>query len=158
MCEVNCSDSHFGAVSPALTRIRVAKIEELGIDMAVSCLSCAEKPCLGCPTDALSVGQDGQIILDAELCGACGECIDACPVGAVSGSGGSPLFCDLCGGDPACVESCPTGALVDDRDTHVSLEAFMPFTGTPGQKRAHYVTSMAQPQREAWLAGRRVDG
>lgn len=158
MCEVICSDSHFGAVSPALTRIRVAKLEETGVDMAVSCLSCEEKPCLECPTDALSVGESRQIILDEQLCGSCGECIDACPVGAVGGSDGSPLFCDLCDGSPACVDSCPTGALIDDPDAPVSLEAFMRFTGNPAQKRANYVKTMAHSMRGAWLTGRRVDG
>ena len=35
MCEVVCSSHHFGAVSPALTRIKVAKLEEIGLDLAV---------------------------------------------------------------------------------------------------------------------------
>ena len=34
MCEVACSSGHFGAVSPALARIRVAKMDETGIDLA----------------------------------------------------------------------------------------------------------------------------
>ena len=59
MCEVACSAGHFGAVSPALARIRVAKLDEIGIDLAIACFSCTEKPCLECPTEALSVGAHG---------------------------------------------------------------------------------------------------
>ncbi|MFQ5749772.1 MAG: 4Fe-4S binding protein, partial [Planctomycetota bacterium] len=83
MCEVACSSFHFGAVSPALSRIRVAKLEEIGLDMAVACLSCEEKPCLECPTEALSLQADGTILLDPEDCTACGVCVEECPVGAV---------------------------------------------------------------------------
>ena len=66
MCEVSCSSNHFGAVSPALSRIRVAKLDEIGIDMAVACFSCVEKPCLACPTEALSVGTQGVVLLDPD--------------------------------------------------------------------------------------------
>ncbi len=152
-----CSGSHFGAISPALARIRVAKLEEIGIDMAVSCVGCAEKPCLACPVDALSVGEQGQINLDAELCSGCEECIDACPVGAIGLSDGLPLFCDLCGGSPSCVDDCPTGALAHRQDLTVSLKAFIPQTGNPAQKRANYVAVAGRPLRESWNSGRRVD-
>ena len=72
MCEVTCSSGHFGAVSPALARIRVAKMDETGIDLAIACFSCNEKPCLECPTEALSVGDRGEIVLDSDFCDACG--------------------------------------------------------------------------------------
>jgi Fe-S-cluster-containing hydrogenase component 2 len=80
MCEVACSAFHFGAVSPALSRIRVVKLEAIGIDAAIACLSCDERPCLECPTDALSVGTRGEILLDPDLCNACETCVEACPV------------------------------------------------------------------------------
>ena len=71
MCEVACSSFHFGAVSPALSRIRVAKLEETGIDMAIACVNCLEKPCLECPSQALSVSVDRGILLESDLCDAC---------------------------------------------------------------------------------------
>lgn len=157
MCEVACSAGHFGAVSPALARIRVAKLDEIGIDLAIACFSCMEKPCLECPTEALSVGSRGEIVLDEGFCDGCGLCFEACPVGAVGFYGDQPLFCDLCDGSPTCVEICPTGALSNLEDGGVSLAPFLEFQGSPGQKRARFATVKAEPLREAWAAGRRVD-
>lgn len=156
ICEVACSDGHFGAVSPALARIRVAKLDEIGIDLAIACFGCKEKPCLICPTDALSLGPQGQIVLDADYCDGCGLCYEACPVGAIGFHNDEPLFCDLCDGDPTCVGVCPTGALSDVEDEEVSLAPFMEYQGTPGQRRAKFARVQAVPVREEWAAGRRV--
>ncbi len=157
MCEVACGSFHFGAVSPALSRIRVAKLDETGIDMAVACLTCMEKPCLECPTNALRVGEKGQVILDEELCLACGECVEACPVGAVGFYDEQPLFCDLCNGELSCIEACPSGALSYEEDEETSLEAFLSSDGNPNQKRAHYARELGAPIREYWKNGGRVD-
>lgn len=157
MCEVACSAGHFGAVSPALARIRVAKLEEIGIDLAIACFSCLEKPCLECPTEALSVGAAGEIVLDEGFCDGCGICVEACPVGAIGFYEDQPLFCDLCDGSPTCVEICPTGALSNLADGEVSLASYLDFQGTPGQKRARFASAAARPLREEWAAGRRVD-
>jgi len=157
MCEVSCSSGHFGAVSPSLARIRVAKIDETGIDLAIACFSCTERPCLECPTEALSVGPMGQIVLDGDYCDGCGICFDACPVGAIGFYEEQPLFCDLCDGNPTCVQNCPSGALSNKEDEEVSLAAYMDFQGTPGQRRVHFANLLARPLREEWAAGRRVD-
>jgi Fe-S-cluster-containing hydrogenase component 2 len=157
ICEVACSSFHFGAVSPALSRIHVSKLEEIGIDMAVACFSCVEKPCLECPTEALAVGAKGEILLDENRCDLCGECIDACPVGAAGSEGAEPLFCNLCGGETICVDECPTGALSYRENEEVSLEAFMGKEGNANQKRAGYVHVQAKPIREVWMNGGRVD-
>lgn len=158
ICEVSCSAFHFGAVSPALSRIRVVKLEETGIDMAVACISCAEKPCIECPADALAVGAQGQITLVAELCTACEICVEACPVGAIGYHDDRPLFCDLCDGEVSCVTTCPSGALSHDQAVGVSLAAFAASAGSPTEKRGVYVEVQGAPLRDAWRAGRRVDG
>jgi len=159
MCEVSCSAGHYVGVSSELSRIRVAKMEGSGIDLAIACLSCLEKPCLECPTLALSVGSRGEIVLEEDDCINCRACYEACPVGAVGYHDDLPLFCDLCGdGPPACVEVCPTGALSNTEDIEISLRAFMGFDGKPGQKRANYATIESEPIREGWASGVRVDG
>ncbi len=158
MCEVACSSFHFGAVSPALSRIRVAKLEAIGIDMAVACLSCLEKPCLECPTDAATVGEKGEILLDEELCIGCGACVEACPIGAVGFYDEQALFCDLCDGAVVCVNLCPTSALsYRDEYRETSLEVFLQSEGNPNEKRAQYARVQGEPIREAWQTGRRID-
>ena len=157
MCEVVCSSVHFGAVSPALSRIRVAKLEDTGIDLAIACMSCTEKPCLECPTDALSVGAKGEIQLEVGLCNGCETCVEACPVGAVGFHDEEPLFCDLCDGVTSCVEVCPSGALSFRHDGKISLEDFLQVEGYPSERRVHYAAVQAAPMRERWKAGARVD-
>ncbi len=158
MCEVACSSFHFGAISPGLARIRVAKVEETGLNLAVACLSCAEKPCLKCPTDALSAGANGTILVDAGLCNACRLCVEACPVGAIGFHQDRPLFCDLCGGSAACVRVCPSGSLSFREDyREIPLAGFISSEGTPSQKRARYALVQGVPLRTAWKDGARME-
>lgn len=157
MCEVACSTHHFGAVSPVMSRIRVAKLEQTGIETAVACLSCTERYCLVCTTDALSVADNGVILLDADLCSACKLCMEACPIGAVGFYDDLPLFCDLCDGATPCVHVCPSGALTDRNGEEVSLAAFERSEGHEGQRRARFARVQGRPVRESWQSGRRVD-
>jgi carbon-monoxide dehydrogenase iron sulfur subunit len=158
MCEVACSTFHSGAVSPSLARIRVAKLEEVGLDLAVACLSCAEKTCLECPTEALSADGTGPIRLHEELCGGCKVCMDLCPIGTVGFYGGLPLFCDLCGGATSCVSACPSGALSYREDrVPISLKSFRLSIGNPSHKRAIYARACGESLRESWKKGARVD-
>jgi carbon-monoxide dehydrogenase iron sulfur subunit len=156
MCEVACSISHFGAVSPALSRIRVAKLEEIGIDVAIACVGCVEKPCLECSEDALTVGSSGQIVLDGSLCIGCEECAIRCPIGSVGYYRDEPLFCDLCDGAPSCVEVCPTDALVNDTASTPSLAPYMSSEGPAVQRRVRYAGVVSQEVRDRWLAGWRL--
>jgi anaerobic dimethyl sulfoxide reductase subunit B (iron-sulfur subunit) len=85
----------------------------------VHCFHCAEPACVaGCPTGAMALQADGWVQVDADLCIACGTCIEACPFGVVvMGAGGAAAKCDGCvdevarGWDPTCVRACPMRAL-----------------------------------------------
>jgi Fe-S-cluster-containing hydrogenase component 2 len=155
---VACSAHHFGAVSPALSRIRVAKLEDTGIELAIACMSCAEKPCLECPTGALSVTPQGAIALNRDCCNGCMVCRDACPVGAVGFVDGRPLFCDLCGGSVLCVTACPSRALADVATfRNVALAPYLPARGNPAERRARYTGTQGAELRGRWKNGARAE-
>ena len=116
-CEVACVAEHEGRFGTAAARIRVAKIDALGVDRPHVCRLCRRPPCVAaCPTQALTRDDDlGAVILDPDECIGCSACVDDCPFGMISlhRETGLPLVCNLCGGDPACVKRCATGAIVD---------------------------------------------
>ncbi len=115
-CEMACSYEHEREYSPALARIHVVKLEELGVDRPIVCSRCAKAPCAAvCPEKAIT--QDPQskaVSVKEEKCVGCGLCVEACVSGVIQlhPNRDIPLLCDLCGGDPECVKKCPTGALV----------------------------------------------
>jgi Fe-S-cluster-containing hydrogenase component 2 len=117
-CEVACVAFNEGGFGTAASRIHVTKIEALGIDQPHVCRLCDRAPCvIACPTGALyRDGTTGAVLLNADVCIGCAECVDACPFGVVTLHPriGQPLICDLCAGDPACVKRCATGALMFD--------------------------------------------
>jgi carbon-monoxide dehydrogenase iron sulfur subunit len=122
LCEVTCSFTHFRKMSPELSRIRILKEEEYGNHIIVMCSQCEEAPCIEvCPAEALARDTDsGTVILDADECTECGECTEACPIGAlfIINLADYPLKCDLCGdGDPECVQVCDRQALVVEETT-----------------------------------------
>jgi Fe-S-cluster-containing hydrogenase component 2 len=115
-CEVACVSHHEGRFGTAAARIRVTKIEPLGLDHPHVCRQCRRAPCAGaCPTGALIRDKvTGAILVHAKDCIGCSACVDACPFGAASlhPETGVAAICDLCQGDPACVKRCATGAIV----------------------------------------------
>ena len=114
-CEVACVARHDGLFGTSTSRIRVTKVEHVGIERPSICRQCADAPCVAsCPTTALSRDPiTSAILLDPDECLVCSACQDACVFGGVSvhPATGLPLICDLCDGDPACVKRCVTGAL-----------------------------------------------
>ena len=117
-CEVACVARHERRFGTATARIRVTKIESLGLDHPHVCRLCRRPPCVtACPTQALYKDEaTGAVLLRPDDCIGCSACVDACPFGmaALHPETGLPLICDLCGGDPACVKRCATGAIVYD--------------------------------------------
>lgn len=114
-CELACSFVSEGFFAPSLSRIRVIRMDEEGLDVPISCFHCDDAPCISvCPAHALRKNPDiGAVVLEQSLCIGCRLCISACPFGAIHyNSGRGVLYkCDLCGGEPECVKWCFTGAI-----------------------------------------------
>lgn len=119
-CEVACVAWHEGGFGTATARIRVTKLDHLGVDRPHVCRLCQPAPCVtACPTGALHRSKfpgTEVVLVQPDECIGCSACVDACPFGVATlhPATGLALICDLCGGNPACVQRCATGALVYD--------------------------------------------
>lgn len=94
---------------PEASRIRVFMYFP-GVEVPHFCSQCHDYPCVeACPEDALSIDEKtSAVLVDRDLCTACGLCINACPgsVPFLHPGDGKVAICDLCGGDPECVKVC----------------------------------------------------
>ena len=158
-CEVHCSFFHSGKIGRSGARIKVVKIEELGIDFPVVCQHCKERYCTKCPENAIEVGPLGQIIVSPTLCTACGICETLCPIGAIELYQEIPYVCDLCGGEPRCVKACTLDAIHYEPEVTeaVSLKGFKKGSGglKPVEKRLRYTVTCSQDLRDKWVSERR---
>jgi Fe-S-cluster-containing hydrogenase component 2 len=156
---VNCSFFHSGKIGRSGARIKVVKIEDIGIDYPVVCQQCRERYCTKCPEKAIQVDSLGQVIVSPTLCTACGTCEILCPIGAIELFEEIPLVCDLCGGDPRCVKACTLDAIHYDPEVTgaISLKDFKKSSRglNPEEKRLRYVIALSQELRDRWVAERR---
>ena len=77
----------------------------------VVCRACDDPPCARvCPTDALVPRKGGGVKVKEERCIGCGNCRDACALGAVfwDDENSKPMICVHCG---TCADFCPHGVL-----------------------------------------------
>lgn len=82
--------------------------------VVIVCRACPDPPCAKvCPTNALIRRKGGGVILNASACIGCGNCVEACPFGAIQWdvSLNKPVICAHCG---YCVDYCPHGVLALD--------------------------------------------
>ena len=126
MCEQVCSFTHHKIFNSSLSRIRVVTIESELIDHPLTCRLCSNPPCQKvCPTQAIDRSNSlGVNQVNEERCIGCGECVLACPFGAISIPRAEkfPISCDLCGGNPQCVQYCPMKVLAFISDEDLARE------------------------------------
>ncbi|MFQ5610568.1 MAG: 4Fe-4S dicluster domain-containing protein [Anaerolineae bacterium] len=130
LCSLACSLAKVAQADVKVARVRIVRHWPDYPDLNI-CRHwrCDSKACIdACPPEAIEL-EDGVLFIDPHLCTGCGECIPACPYGAIHMNelDWVAVACDLCGGAPACAPACPTGALVFE----ASLE--------PGRKGDSYV-------------------
>jgi Fe-S-cluster-containing hydrogenase component 2 len=158
-CEVHCSFFHSGKIGRSGARIKVVKIEDIGIDYPVVCQQCRERYCAKCPEKAIEIGSLGQVVVSPTLCTACGTCEVMCPIGAIELYEEIPLVCDLCGGDPRCIRACTLDAIHFEPDMTEAVNLKVYKKGSRGldseEKRLRYVLSSAKQLRQKWIAERR---
>ena len=94
------------------------KVARMFLPMA--CQHCEDAPCIkACPTAAIKKASGGSVIIDYERCCGHGECVDACPYGAIyiDPAANQAVKCHNCyhrvdeGMDPACASTCPSDAI-----------------------------------------------
>ncbi len=154
MCEVSCAFYHTGTTGRAKSRIKVINLYETGIDGPVVCQQCKERYCMDCPDNAMSIGENGQIIISHTVCSYCNKCVRSCPIGAIELFDDCYYVCDLCGGDPRCVKECTEGAIeyLPQESECVSLKDFKETSKSKNtsNKRSYYIMSLGQNIRKKW--------
>lgn len=114
-CELVCSFTHEGVFAPQLSRIRVVRFMDQGLNVPIVCVNCARPACVDvCPTGAVHIDRSVPVVrINEEECIGCGECVRACPFGAADFNDDKEVafMCDLCDGEPVCVANCIYGAL-----------------------------------------------
>ena len=124
-CEAACKQEH--GLGPHEYRNRVLWLEDRNVPvvdyLTVTCQQCERPACLrACPVVPKAISKDletGVVVVDETLCTGCGECVTACPYGAMGFDpvGHHAVKCDLCkdrrsrGETPACANACPGYAI-----------------------------------------------
>lgn len=97
-------------LSKSAIHIRSAGGFERGFVVTV-CRACPDPPCMKvCPTNALELRKLGGVILRAEKCIGCQNCVKACTIGAIfwDEASAKPVICVYCG---YCADFCAFSVL-----------------------------------------------
>ncbi len=111
-CELACSAKHEGVFNPQKARLRIIDhYTETGRETKLKSCTLCLECVEACPVEAIT--SNGKwLSLDDELCTGCEVCVDTCPEGVIHmKSDGLPAIPDLCQGNPYCVEWCPQKCL-----------------------------------------------
>jgi anaerobic selenocysteine-containing dehydrogenase/Fe-S-cluster-containing dehydrogenase component len=124
-CEAACKQEH--GLGPHEYRNKVLWLESNSQPetafLTVTCQHCDRPACLrACPVSPKAIKKDpttGVVSVDESLCTGCGECVKACPYGAMGydAEDHHAVKCDLCEDRrshdqiPACTSVCPTHAI-----------------------------------------------
>ncbi len=113
-CVYVCSAVKEGMFQPSKARIHINNFPLRGYSVPSICFQCPRPDCMAaCPEGAITKNDDGIVLVDADKCNGCGECVDACTYGMIElGADDIAVKCDYCGGDPACVKECEPKAIV----------------------------------------------
>ena len=111
-CMIACSLKKTGRVRMRDSRITITPSWPNPTEIGVCRFDdCAGHPCVDiCPTGAISES-GGLVVIDRETCTGCGACGNVCPYSAITLYDDAAWKCDFCGGDPACVKECATQAI-----------------------------------------------
>ncbi len=153
MCETTCTMYHTGKVNRNMARMNVVHLYQIGIDGPVVCLHCKERYCMDCPSNAITLGKQGQIIISPTLCTLCGKCERNCPIGAIQIFKKIVYVCDLCGGSPKCVEACTEEAIIyTPKSKQPSFANFKEEVKNmnPSEKQKHYIETLGRDARSKW--------
>ena len=124
-CEIACTLTHDGLVSPSYNRIFLERGTRSMIHTVLSCQHCADHPCYdACPKkdSAMCIDEKGIVYIREEACIGCGLCQKACAfdpprinmVKSADKTKRKAKKCDLCRTrpeGPACVQWCPVRCL-----------------------------------------------
>jgi anaerobic carbon-monoxide dehydrogenase iron sulfur subunit len=126
-CENACSIKHESKMNTGTSRIRVQCDSK--INFAILCQHCEDPaPCQkACPQGAIGRNEIfNAITISKKQCFGCGECLGACPFGAIfmDEQSAKAYKCDLCKGNPECVKHCAFGALTFGEVTREIEEAY----------------------------------
>jgi carbon-monoxide dehydrogenase iron sulfur subunit len=115
-CVMACSMEHGEMIGPSYSRILPVRLKREVVNIPVVCRQCGKPLCAdACPMGAIKRDENtGAMVVDSDLCIACGMCMVACPLGGIASidrKAGTSVKCDLCAGDPVCVKFCGYGAI-----------------------------------------------